>query len=135
MTRSVFGEYWSEFSLRSTEERRRYFNSLTNQQRQQLLKSFYEENWPAIFFRDMLDYTLLKIKRTYGIDLIDWRIKAVKTGKVFLVEKATWDRIEELTGWYWDYLDLTFLFGGIMVSLWGRNKQFYRIRSTRNKWR
>jgi hypothetical protein len=134
-TRSLFADYWSAYASRSIEEKRRYYYGLSKTDRHKLLNSFYNEGWPELFYRNMLDETLTEIRDKYNIDLLDLRIQAVKFGRVFLIDQETWDRIERLVWSYADYLDLTFLFGGLMIISWGKNNQCYRIRAKKDKWR
>ena len=131
-TRSLFREYWEVYANRSIEDRRRYYDSLNPRQREQLLHSFRSENWPELFFRNVLEQAIDEIKSTYRIDLIDLRIKAIRDGRVFLIEKEIWERIEALYE-YADYVDLTFIFGDLIVSAWGKHRQFYRIRSRKRR--
>ncbi len=130
-----FKLYWDEYSNRTTEERRQYFNSLDKADRQQLLKSFFDEGWYELFMQNLIDKSLDHIKRQFEIDLLDMRIKAVREGKVFLISKEIWDAIEHEIFQYANCCNIDVYFGGLLVESWGRKNQFYRIRAKRNKWR
>ncbi len=131
-THSIFSEYWSEFASRSKEERRAYFDSLSEVKQNELLQSYRSEKWPELFLRNEVDRLIDEIKQTHGVDLIDLRIKAIKDGKVFLIEKSVWELAESLYD-YEDLVDLTFIFGDLLVISWGKNKQFYRVRSRKRR--
>ncbi len=132
---SVFSKYWSDFSTKSLDDRRIYFESLTEMQRDTLLDSFFDEGWHELFIQDFLDQSLDFIKNKFDIDLISLRIQAIKHGRVFLIEKSTWDLVEHLMCTYSEYYDINKYFGGLLVEAWGRRKQFYRIRAIKDKWR
>lgn len=132
---SVFSRYWSDFSTKSLDDRRTYFESLTETQRDTLLDSFFDEGWHELFIQDFLDQSLDFIKNKFDIDLISLRIQAIKHGRVFLIEKSTWDLVEHLMCIYSEYYDINKYFGGLLVEAWGRRKQFYRIRAIKDKWR
>jgi len=132
---NAFKTYWDEYSAKTLEERREYFDSLNRLDRQHLLKSFFDEGWYDLFMQNLLEKSLDHIKRQYDIDLIDMRIKAVKDGKVFLIEKDAWNDIESEICQYADYCDTDVYFGGLLIESWGKRGQFYRIRAKRNKWR
>lgn len=132
---SAFNTYWEQYCSKSTEERRQYFDSLTAADRQHLVKSFFGEGWHLLFMQNILDSCLDHIKTTHGIDLIDLRIKAVKEGKVFLIDRCVWEDIENEIFQYSDYCNMDVYFGGLLIEVWGKAKQFYRVRAKRNKWR
>lgn len=131
MQPSRFGEYWAKYASRSVRSRKAYFDALPQEEQRLLLESFYSENWPALFFRNMLDETLDEIKRTYNIDLIDLRIKALRCRRTFLIERDVWEHIEQLTCAFDDHIDISFLFAGLTVTAWGKERQFYIIRARR----
>jgi len=63
------------------------------------------------------------------------RIKAIKFGKVFLIDKDIWETIESEICQYADYCNIDVYFGGLLIEAWGKKNQFYRIRAKQNKWR
>lgn len=132
---SIFARYWADFSTKSLDDRRLYFDSLTRDQRSDLLTSFFDERWHELFIQDFLDHSIDCIKDTFDIDIISLRIQAIKYGRVFLIEKNIWEIIEHLMCIFSEYYDTDKYFGGLLVEAWGRRKQFYRIRAIKNKWR
>lgn len=132
---SIFSRYWSDYSTKSLDDRRLYFDSLTKRERNVLVDSFFNEGWHELFVQNFLDQSLDFINYHFNIDLISLRIQAVKHERVFLIKKNTWDTIEYLMCMYSDYYDINKYFGGLLVEAWGRRKQFYRIRAIKNKWR
>lgn len=133
--RSVFAVYWANFSTKSLDDRRVYFNSLTKRQQNALLGSFFDEGWHELFIQNFLDQSLDLIKYSFDVDLISLRIQAIKFKRVFLIDKDTWNIIERLMFMYADYYDTDKYFGGLLVEPWGKHKQFYRVRGIKNKWR
>ncbi len=127
MKSSLFQEYWSNFSGKSHKERARYFSSLSKSAQRSLLRSFFEDGWCELIVRNIVDVNLDHIKKTYDIDVIDLRIKAMK-GRTFLVDKNVWDEIEEALLTYKEYYDSKFIFGDLSVKPWGKNNQFYCIK-------
>ena len=127
MKSSLFQEYWSIFSSKSHKERARYFASLSKSTQRNLLRSFFEEGWCELIVRNIVDARLDHIKETYGIDVIDMRIKAIK-GRTFLVDKNVWDEIEDTLLTFKDYYDSEFIFGDLFIKPWGQNNQFYCIK-------
>jgi len=132
---SLFKIYWEEYSAKTIEERREYFDALSPLARKELIQSFFEEGWIEIFMQNLLDHIVDRIKRKYKIDLIDLRIKAVKYKRIFLIEKPVWDEIESELHKYVNHCNLDVYFGGLLVESWGRKKQYYKIRARHNKWR
>lgn len=133
--KSLFKTYWAEYSVKTIEERREYFDALSPLAKKELVQSFFDEGWFAVFMQNLLDHTVDRIKRKYKIDLIDLRIKAVKHRRTFLIDKPIWDEIESELHQYADRCNLDVYFGGLLVESWGRKKQYYRIRAHHNKWR
>lgn len=136
MKTTLFLDFWSRFSDKSLLARRQYFDSLSKSERHKLILSFYSGGWNQFFAKIYVDFLLSKIKEEYDIDLIDLRIKAIKFNKVFLIEKHIWDRIEELVLEWQDLYDADVIFAGLLVTTWGRHKQFCKIRARRHmQWR
>ncbi len=133
--KSLFEIYWSKFSAKSISDRREYFDSLTYRQQSMLIESFFDGRWCELCVQNMLDETLDYIQLTHQINLIDLRIQAIKTGRVFLVEQSVWEDIENRMLYYSDFYDTDQYFGGLLVESWGKQKQFYRIRANKNQWR
>lgn len=128
---SIFNLYWRTFSHKTLAEKQDYFNSLPPNQQQNLIKSFFKAKSCDVYLHNIIDQTIDDIKSAYDIDLIDMRIKAVKFGRTFLIEKEIWDDIESRM--FSELYNTDVYFGGLLVQSW--NEQFYRIRAHKNKWR
>ena len=134
----LFEEFWTSFGHLPLQNRREYYDSLTRIQRHKLLHSFYSDGWFDLFVRNHVDKTILNIKDSFGIDLIELRINAIKNRKVHLIEREVWDRIEQLLSecGELDSFDSSLFVGGLVVSAWGKHRQFYVIRAANhNHWR
>lgn len=132
----TFLSFWSQFREQPLSNRRQYFESLSKQERVNLIQSFYHGGWHNFFVKIYIDYLLDEFKKEFGIDLIDLRIKAINHNRVFLIEKDTWDHIKELVLEFNNYYDSSLIFGGLNVDVWGRKEQFYRIKARKLKqWR
>lgn len=129
MSQSSFLEYWTSYRDKTLEERRIYFESLPKQHQASLLNSFFNEGWDRYFAQIYIDQILDLVKKNFNLDLVDLRIKALKSGRVFLIEKEIWDYIERELLEFQDYYNTDVLFGGLLISPWGKRKQFYKIRA------
>lgn len=131
----LFGEFWADFGHLPLQDRREYYDSLTRRQRCELLHSFYADEWFDLFVRNHLDKSISQIKQRFGIDLIDLRINAIKNHKIYLIERNVWDSIEQIINEFDDF-DTTLFVGGLVVSTWGRRRQFYVVKAARaDQWR
>ncbi len=124
---SLFGEWWAENGTILPSERFRHFDSLTRDEQTNLKRSFFDERWDDLFYRNEIDEVLDLIKHTYSIDLIDLRIKAIWFRRIFLIERHIWDDIEDRIRFYEGYYDVEKLFDGLSIRLWGENNGFFRI--------
>lgn len=128
---SIFNSYWRVYSKKTLADKQDYFSSLSVHSQKKLIKSFFAEKLYSLYLQNIIDQILDNIKEQYDIDLIDLRIKAIKFGRTFLIEKEIWDNIENSL--YSDVYDTDIYFGGLLVQSW--NEQFYRIRAHKNLWR
>lgn len=124
-----FGKIWSEYQFKSLEERCKYFNSLTRLQQTRIKESFIDNGWCQLFCQNKVDEILDQIKTDYGIDLIDMRIKSMKFGRVFLIERHIWGNIINSFKEYEPLFNSETIFGGITTHYWGKKKQFVVISS------
>ena len=127
----TFESFWADYHKMSLYERRIYFESLSSRERCHLIECFFQEGWAQVVVQNIIDKRLNYVKAYHGIDLIDLRIQALKLGKVFLIDKDIWEEIEELFFEFDDYYNTNLIFGGLVVSNWGRHKKFCRIRAMR----
>lgn len=131
MKEDLFLIFWQKYKNTSLDVRRAYVDSLNKQDRTNLYKSFYEYGWRELFLQNHIEHILLYIKKIYEINIIDLKIKAMKFGRVFLIEKFIWDDIEHLLE-----DDCDKILSGLVVSAWGRKREFYVVKSHRkNLWR
>ncbi len=127
MGRDNFQNFWRKYKSQPLEARRKYVDSLSNRDRHKLFSSFFQDGWYDLFLQNEIDDILDFVKEKYNIDLIDMRIKILKYKKVFLIEEVVWDHIAELFMEYDSTYNTDLIFGGILVTRWGRHNQFYRI--------
>ncbi len=132
----TFLSFWSQFGEQPLSNRREYFESMSKQERANLIQSFYQGGWHNFFATVYIDYLLDEFKATFDIDLIDLRIKAIKHNKVFLIDRDTWEYIQELMLEFNNYYDSSLIFGGLKMEIWGKKGQFYKIKARKLKqWR
>jgi hypothetical protein len=125
-----FESWWVIYEGKSKEERLAHYNSLTKEEQLDLRRSFLEDGWCELFCQNHIDHCLDLIKSKHSIDLIDLRIKALN-GRVFLIQRKTWEEIEHMILEYEPLFNSDILFGGLYVKPWGRKKQFVVIAQRR----
>lgn len=124
----AFQQFWSRYKDKALGDRRAYFDSLPKSQRTALVKSFYHNGWRDLLIMNYADKMADYIKSKYAIDLVDMRIKAIN-GRVFLIERKIWDEIESLLNYFDNSPAQHILFGGLLISSWGKKRQFCKIRA------
>lgn len=129
----IFGEWWSVFGCKSKTSRLDNYTSLSKSQQLALRRSFLEDGWCELFCQNHIDNLLDHIKRTYDIDLIDMRIKALKYKRVFLVEKHIWEDIENMILEYEPLFNSDILFGGLKIRTWGIKRRFFVITAQKGR--
>lgn len=122
-----FGEWWLVFRSKTEEERITHYSSLSRNEQSALCDSFRRHGWSSLFCQNHIDHVLDDIKRRYAVDLVDLRIKALKFGRIFLIEKRIWEEIEEMILEYVPLYNSNILFGGLLTQPWGKHDQFIRI--------
>jgi hypothetical protein len=127
----TFEAFWNDYSQKTLEERQGYFDALSHREQSRLVSSFFEDRWYEVIVQNVVDNRLDYIKDYYGIDLIEMRLQALKLGKVFLVNKNDWETIENLILEFDGYYDSNIVFGDLVVSNWGKNSKFCKIRAIR----
>jgi Golgi nucleoside diphosphatase len=85
-----FLEYWYFAKKISEKQREVLFSSFSKEQQNILLTSFKNEGWDDLFFRNLVDNCLDKMKLSYGIDILKIRCNAIK-GKPFIIKKEQWN--------------------------------------------
>lgn len=132
MNKDLFLDFWKKYRHKSQICRKSYVDSLDQDSRRNLFKSFYTNGWLEFFMQNEIEKKLNQVKKKYNIDLIDFRIRSIKSGKIHLIYKKIWDSIEEM---FEDY-PCGVLFDGLVISPWGNRKQFYIIKAKKiNVWR
>lgn len=126
---TTFLDYWSQFRDKPLQERQEHFSTLSKNEQKNILQSFFSDGWAKFFVQNHIEYLLDYVKEKFAIDLLDMRIKARKLKKVFLVDRKLWEIIEDLFFEFQDYYNVDIIFGDLMVSPWGKRKQFFKIRS------
>lgn len=124
-----FAQFWSKFEFEAPAIRQQFFSSLSRTDQQILINSFYNDGWLQFFFRNELENRIERVKRNHNINLIDLRIKAIKFGRVFLIDRCIWEDIEDLFMDISEHCNLDLIFGNLVISSWGKKKQFCKIRA------
>ena len=128
-----FENWWATYKDRSKEERLTHYESLSKSEQIDLRRSFIEEGWCELFCQNHIDKCLDLIKSKYFLDLIDLRIQALKYKRVFLVQRDTWEEIEQMILEYEPLFNSEILFGGLHIKPWGKRKQFVVISAQRRR--
>ena len=89
-----FAEYWYYARYLSREQRKIIFKSLPTRQKESLDKSYLQEGWSDLFYRNEVDERLDEMKEAYGYDILEIRAKVLK-GKSVYVPTKFWQVVEE----------------------------------------
>jgi hypothetical protein len=127
----TFEAFWNDYRQKTLQERQGYFRALSRREQSRLIDSFFADGWHEVVVQNVIDERLDYIKTYYGIDLIELRLQAIRLGKVFLVDRQSWEEIEQLILEFDNYYNSDIVFGDLVVSNWGRQKQFCKIRANR----
>jgi hypothetical protein len=93
-----FLEYWHYTRPLSRRQRLVIFNSLSDDQRSNLSKSYSDGIWEDVFGRNSVNEKLDEIKEKYGHDLLDIKLK-VCSGRSFYISTEKWGlMLDELKG-------------------------------------
>jgi hypothetical protein len=128
----AFERWWTVNGSKTVEERRRIFESLSSLDRKELIRSMFEGHWHELFFQNLVDDLLDDIKMKHEIDLIDMHIQATKFSRVYLVDKETWDEICTQVMFYAEHYNMELIFGGLIVTPWGKHGNMYRVTGKRS---
>lgn len=88
-----FHEYWYYARYLSEHQRSIVFQSLSDEQRDYLNKSYHKGEWGDLFYRNEIDAFLDEIKDKYGYDLLELRIK-ILNGKSVYIPTDLWNLIK-----------------------------------------
>jgi len=125
----AFGKWWLQHKLKSRSERYFHFDSLTKEEQLVLKRSFLNDGWCELFCQNHVDRILDRIKNAYELDLIDLRIKALKYGRTFIIDRQIWEDAKKMILDYEPLFDSSLIFGGIQSKPWGKYNQFVVIKS------
>jgi hypothetical protein len=120
-----FTEYWYYARYLSREQRKIIFKSLSSDQRKFLDSSYLSDGWCDLFYRNEVNIKIDELKESYGYDILDIRLKALK-GKSVYVPAKFWKIAEE-------QLDqivpeaVNFAIGGLKAIPDRNNNQVYLI--------
>ena len=89
-----FTEYWYYARYLSREQRKIIFKSLSSDQRKFLDSSYLNEGWCDLFYRNEVNVKIDELRESYGYDVLDIRLKALK-GKSVYVSTKFWKVVEE----------------------------------------
>ena len=89
-----FTEYWYYARYLSTEQRKIIFKSLPSEQKKFLDRSYAEERYCDLFYRNEVNVKIDELKESYGYDILEIRLKALK-GKSVYVPTKFWKIVEE----------------------------------------
>ena len=89
-----FTEYWYYARYLSREQRKIIFKSLPSEQKKFLDNSYLQEGWCDVFYRNEVNEKIDELKESYGFDMSEIRIKALK-GKSIYVPTKFWKIAEE----------------------------------------
>ena len=89
-----FTEYWYYARYLSREQRKIIFKSLPTEQRKFLDSSYIREGWCDLFYRNEVNDKLDDLKKAYGYDVLEIRLKAL-AGKSVFVPTKFWKVVEE----------------------------------------
>jgi hypothetical protein len=89
-----FTEYWYYARYLSREQRKIIFKSLSPEQRKYLDSSYLSEGWCDLFYRNDVNQKIDELKESYGYDVLEIRLKALKRKSVYVPTKF-WKIAEE----------------------------------------
>ncbi len=87
-----FAEYWFYAKVLSEKQREVILNSLTENQKNDLIRSYHDGGWEDLIVRNEIDHMLDRINKTSGIDLLFIRCQ-VMSGKKVYIKKDQWEYI------------------------------------------
>lgn len=92
-----FTEYWYYVRYLSREQRKIIFKSLSSNQRKFLDSSYLREGWCDLFYRNEVNIKIDELRESYGYNVLDIRLKALR-GKSVYVPSKFWKIVEEQFG-------------------------------------
>ena len=126
-----FSEYWYYARSLSENQRKIIFRSLSTEQKTSLDNSYRRDGWNDVFYRNEVNEKLDDLKKSYGFDVLDIKIKALK-GKSVYVPTKFWQIVEEQMGQYRSEV-VEFVMSGINVAICENNEEVCLITHERHK--
>jgi len=88
-----FNDYWKFAKYLSIDQRRAIFKSLSVEEREFLEGSYRKDGWKDLFYRNEIDKKIDLLKKEYGYDIIDIKVRVMK-GKSVYVPCAFWHALQ-----------------------------------------
>ena len=126
-----FSEYWYYARSLSENQRKIIFRSLSTEQKTSLDNSYRRDGWNDVFYRNEVNEKLDDLKNSYGFDVLDIKIKALK-GKSVYVPTKFWQIVEEQMGQYRSEV-VEFVMSGLNVVICKNNEEVCLITHERHK--
>jgi hypothetical protein len=112
-----FQDYWAAAKKLKEEDRKGFFTSFSSDEQQQIKRSYRLGGWKDVFLYNQIDDICDIIKSFYGLDLYDIRIKIKIHHEHILVDKKTWDDIQDQFSAYENCFDIDLIFGGVRSKI------------------
>ena len=116
-----FSEYWYYARSLSENQRKIIFRSLSTEQKTSLDNSYRRDGWNDVFYRNEVNEKLDDLKNSYGFDVLDIKIKALK-GKSVYVPTKFWQIVEEQMGQYRSEV-VEFVMLGLKATICDKNEE------------
>ena len=87
---SCFGDFWQLTQDLDEFQRNKILNSLSEEEKDNLLKEIKNENWDELIYRNKIDKLIDEIKETFNFDMLDIRRKIIK-GKSQYITQECWE--------------------------------------------
>ena len=120
-----FVEYWYYTRSLSKKQRARIFDSLPEDQKFKLSKSYTDGLWEDVFSRNAINDKLDEVKKDFGYDLLSLKAKIYAGHGVYMPAKD-WEVIIDQFRNY-DPRHLYFVFGGLKSVVCRKNKDVVLI--------
>jgi hypothetical protein len=117
---SSFTEYRYYARYLSGEQRKIIFKNLPEKQKEFLNNSYLKEGWSDLFYRNEIDEKIDEIKETYGYDMLNIRLKAIR-GKSIYIPTNIWEVMEKQFSQFKPEVS-KYVIGGLMNIIEEKNK-------------
>jgi hypothetical protein len=110
-----YGEYLYMTKNLSNHQKVMIFDSLSRDEKKSLEKALVEEGWDDLIWQNEIDYKIDLIKKIFGKDVIDLKIKILKDKKI-RIKTSVWERIIEEFKSVPDYMK-NHIFSGLQFKI------------------